>query len=88
MPAQPPALMPAQRSGGAEDLGLRRAGRTRVWAGLAAAGLVAVTATVTHELTKRSMSPLRQRWWQPQRRRRPKSLLRRQLRRIATSHVC
>jgi Putative zinc-finger len=29
--------------------------RRRVWAGLAAAGLVAITATVTHELTKRSI---------------------------------
>jgi len=33
----------------------RRANRTNhVWIGLAAAGLVAVTATITHELTKRS----------------------------------
>jgi len=30
--------------------------RTRVWAGLAAAGLVAMTATVTYELTKRSIA--------------------------------
>jgi len=29
--------------------------RTRIWVGLAAAGLVAVTATVTHEVTKRSI---------------------------------
>jgi hypothetical protein len=29
--------------------------RVGIWAGLAAAGLVAVTATVTHELTKRSI---------------------------------
>jgi hypothetical protein len=34
----------------------RRANRTsRVWIGLAAAGLVAATATITHELTKRSV---------------------------------
>jgi hypothetical protein len=37
----------------AEDPLVRR--RMRIWAGLAAAGLVAVTATVTHELTKRSI---------------------------------
>jgi hypothetical protein len=43
-------LMRAQR---AEDPLVRR--RMRIWAGLAAAGLVAVTATVTHELTKRSI---------------------------------
>jgi len=29
--------------------------RRRIWLGLAAAGLVAITATVTHELTKRSI---------------------------------
>ena len=35
----------------------RRTNRTsRVWIGLAAAGLVAITATVTHELTKRSVA--------------------------------
>ena len=34
----------------------RRTSRTsRLWIGLAAAGLVAVTATITHEVTKRSM---------------------------------
>jgi hypothetical protein len=31
--------------------------RQRVWTGLAAAGLVAVTATITHQLTKRSVAP-------------------------------
>ena len=38
----------------------RRAWRVsqRVWTGLAAAGLVAVTATVTHQLTKRSVAPV------------------------------
>ena len=35
----------------------QRANRTsRLWIGLAAAGLVAVTATITHEMTKRSMA--------------------------------
>ena len=58
MRAQPPALMRAQRAEGAEGL-LVQAGakrRSRVWAGLAAAGLVAITATVTYELTKRSIA--------------------------------
>jgi len=31
--------------------------RQRVWTGLAAAGLVAATATVTHQITKRSVAP-------------------------------
>ncbi|HMA22642.1 MAG TPA: zf-HC2 domain-containing protein [Gemmatimonadaceae bacterium] len=31
--------------------------RSSLWIGVAAAGLVAVTATVTHELTKRSIAP-------------------------------
>lgn len=42
---------------GERDLGARRgAGRRAVWLGLAAAGLVAVTATVTRELTKRTIA--------------------------------
>ena len=48
-------LMRAKR---AEDL-LVQAGakrRSRTWAGLAAAGLVAITATVTYEVTKRSIA--------------------------------
>ena len=48
----PVILMRAQR---AEDPLAHSKRRMRVWAGLAAAGLVAVTATVTHELTKRSI---------------------------------
>jgi hypothetical protein len=48
----PVILMRAQR---AEDLLVHSKRRMRIWAGLAAAGLVAVTATVTHELTKRSI---------------------------------
>jgi len=58
MRAQPPALMRTEGAEGAEDL-LVQAGakrRSRVWVGLAAAGLVAITATVTHELTKRSIT--------------------------------
>jgi hypothetical protein len=31
--------------------------RSRIWIGLAAAGLVAITASVTHELTKRAEAP-------------------------------
>jgi hypothetical protein len=48
-------LMRAQR---AEDLLVRSSAkrRMRIWGGLAAAGLVAITATVTHELTKRSIA--------------------------------
>jgi len=54
----------ALKNGSAEDVILMRAQRAEeplfrrrigIWAGLAAAGLVAVTATVTHELTKRSI---------------------------------
>jgi hypothetical protein len=48
----PVILMRAQRAEGPLAHSKRR---MRVWAGLAAAGLVAVTATVTHELTKRSI---------------------------------
>lgn len=33
----------------------RRGPRTRLWIGLAAAGLVAITATITHQVTKRVM---------------------------------
>lgn len=36
--------------------GRRERRMSRLWTGLAAAGLVAVTATVTHQLTKRSVS--------------------------------
>ncbi len=43
------------RAEGAEDLLAPSNRRTRIWVGLAAAGLVAITATVTHELTKRSI---------------------------------
>lgn len=32
--------------------------RSQMWIGLAAAGLVAVTATVTHQLTKRAIAPV------------------------------
>jgi len=48
----PVILMRAQRT---DDLLVHSKRRMRIWAGLAAAGLVAVTATVTHELTKRSI---------------------------------
>ena len=46
-------------SSGQSDGRTRRHARTmsRVWMGLAAAGLVAVTATVTHQLTKQSVTP-------------------------------
>jgi hypothetical protein len=37
--------------------GRRERRMSRMWTGLAAAGLVAVTATVTHQLTKRSTTP-------------------------------
>jgi hypothetical protein len=37
--------------------GRQRRVSSRVWMGLAAAGLVAVTATVTHQITKRSLVP-------------------------------
>jgi hypothetical protein len=49
------------------ELGTARLGETPVrhrrpnralWIGLAAAGLVAVTATITHEVTKRSLAPI------------------------------
>jgi hypothetical protein len=46
-------------SSGRLDSGSRRPSRRvqQVWMGLAAAGLVAVTATITHQLTERSIGP-------------------------------
>ena len=43
-------------SAGSRDGGLGTRWKRRTWVGLAAACLVAVTATVTHELTKRSVA--------------------------------
>lgn len=52
-------ISPAGRLDGWTGRGDRRTQRMRrVWTGLAAAGLVAVTATVTHQLTKRSAAPV------------------------------
>jgi hypothetical protein len=39
------------------SMGGTRQRRNSVWIGLAAAGLVVVTATITHELTRRSIAP-------------------------------
>jgi hypothetical protein len=51
-------ISPAGRLDSWTGRGDRRTQRMRrVWTGLAAAGLVAVTATVTHELTKQSVAP-------------------------------
>jgi hypothetical protein len=47
-------LSSATRADGVPQHRTRRV--SRVWIGLAAAGLVAITATVTHEVTKRSMA--------------------------------
>lgn len=53
-------ISPAGHLDGWTGRGDRRTLRMRrVWTGLAAAGLVAVTATVTHELTKRSVAPVK-----------------------------
>ncbi|HEY4216424.1 MAG TPA: hypothetical protein VGM67_04765 [Gemmatimonadaceae bacterium] len=37
--------------------GMKQRRRAPMWIGLAAAGLVAITATVTHEMTKRALQP-------------------------------
>ena len=53
-------ISPAGRLDGWTGRGDRRTQRMRrVWTGLAAAGLVLVTATVTHQLTKRSAAPVK-----------------------------
>lgn len=50
-------------SGRLDSLSVQRDQRSRriqqrIWTGLAAAGLIAITATITHQVTKRSVAPL------------------------------
>src|SRR5438270_7508645 len=50
----PVVAIGTQESAGARVSGRATQWNRRVWVGLAAAGLIVVTATITHEITKRS----------------------------------